>query len=178
MIDSIFPRYILQEQIFIYACWSIVIFFLRKTEFISILDIPIIWLTRIVGIVYLLEVPVIVLSDWFSEDYIQYAFVNRFTGPYWFPAVFLLLVYWFSTQSLWFAYFQKARYWRLTFGLLVLLATFFSDIFTILNTWGYSFSSWTMQYQAPFLHIQSIAAFCLITGAGYFIIRKKCLGSS
>ncbi|CAH0163496.1 hypothetical protein SRABI27_00829 [Pedobacter sp. Bi27] len=57
MIDSVLPRYILQEQMFIYACWSIVIFFFRKTEFISILDISIIWLIRIVGIVFFFAIP-------------------------------------------------------------------------------------------------------------------------
>ncbi|CAH0162934.1 MULTISPECIES: hypothetical protein [unclassified Pedobacter] len=175
MIDSVLPRYILQEQMFIYACWSIVIFFFRKTEFISILDISIIWLIRIVGIVFFLQFPVIFCADWLSGDHVQYAFINRFTGPYWFPAVFPLFVYLFSTQSLWFIYFQKARYWRLIFGLLILASTFTNDI--ILWISGFqrdSFaSSWRIAYQLSFLHIESFVVFAFITGFGYLMLREK-----
>lgn len=175
MIDSILPRYILQEQMFIYACWNIVIFFFRKTEFISILDISIIWLIRIVGVVYFLEFPVIVLSDWFTGDHVQYAFVNRFTGPYWFLAVFPLLVYLFSTQSLWLAYFQKARYWRLSFGLLILASTFINDIMLWISGFQRDAfaSSWRIAYQLPFLHIESFIIFGLVTGFGYLMLREK-----
>jgi hypothetical protein len=174
MIDSILPRYLLQEQMFIYACWSIVIFFFRKTEFINILDTSIIWLIRIVGVVYFLQFPVIFCADWLSGDYVQYEFVNRFTGPYWFPVVFPLLVYLFSTQSLWFIYFQKSRYWRLVFGLLILVSAFINDI--ILWISGFqkdSVSSWRMLYESSFLHINSLIVFVLITGFGYLMLRKK-----
>jgi hypothetical protein len=175
MLSSILPHYILQEQMFIYACWSIGIFFFRKTEFISILDISIIWLIRIVGIVYFLEVPVIVLSDWFSGDQVQYGFVNRFTGPYWFPAVFPLLVYLFSTQSLWFTYFRKAGYWRLTFGILILTTTFINDVIMWIS--GFQRDcvspSWRITYQLPFLHIESFIIFGLVTGFGYLMLSEK-----
>jgi hypothetical protein len=174
MIDFILPRYILQEQMFIYACWSIVILFFRKTEFISVLDVSIIWLIRIVGIVFFLQFPIIFCADWLSGDYVQYAFVNRFTGPYWFPAVFPLLVYLFSTQSLWFVYFKKARYWRLTFGLLILASAFINDIILWISSFPRgSVSSWRIGYQLSFLHIESFIVFALITGFGYLMLREK-----
>lgn len=175
MIDFILPPYVLQEQILIYACWSIVIFFFRKTKFISILDIPIIWLIRIVGIVYFLQFPIIFCVDWLGGDYVQYDFVNRFTGPYWFTAVFPLLVYLFSTQSLWFVYFQKARYWRLTFGLLILTATFINDIIIWISSFQRDCfsSSWKIVYQLPFLHIESFIIFALVAGFGYLMLREK-----
>ncbi|MDQ0967528.1 hypothetical protein QFZ20_002931 [Flavobacterium sp. W4I14] len=175
MIDSILPRYILQEHMFIYACWSIVIVFIRKTEFISQYDRSVIWLIRVVGIMYFLQFPVIFCADWLSGDHVRYAFVNRFTGPYWFLAVFPLLVYLFSTQSLWFIYFRKARYWRLTFGLLILSATFINDI--ILWISGFqrdSFaSSWGILYESSFLRVNSLIVFVLITGFGYLMLREK-----
>ncbi|TCD29042.1 hypothetical protein EZ456_02460 [Pedobacter psychrodurus] len=169
------PSYILQEQMLIYACWSVGLFFFRKTEFISKFDISIIWLIRVVGIVYFLEIPVILLSDWFSGNYVQYALVNRFTGPYWFPAVFSLLVYLSSTQSLWLVYFQKARYWRLSFGLLILTITFISNIILWLSGLQRDCvsPSWRISYQLPLLHIESIIVFGLITGSGYLILREK-----
>lgn len=174
MIDSILPRYILQEQMFIYACWSIVIFFFRKNKFIGQFDRSVIWLIRVVGIIYFLQFPVIFCADWLSGDYVQYEFVNRFTGPYWFPAVFPLLVYLLSTQSLWFTYFQKSRYWRLAFGLLLLSSTFISDIMLwISGLQKDSVSSWRMAYESSFLHINSLIVFVLITGFGYLLLRKK-----
>jgi hypothetical protein len=122
-----------------------------------------------------LQFPVIFCADWLSGDYVQYAFINRFTGPYWFPAVLPLLVYLLSTQSLWFIYFQKSRYWRLAFGLLILAATFINDVIMWISGFQRdSFSSsWRMAYQLPVLHIESFIVFALITGFGCLMLKKK-----
>lgn len=165
------PCYLLQELILLYACWSIAIFFFTRTKFIDQLDMVIVWLIRIVGIVYLLQLPVNMIYG----DQDAYAWINRYTGPYCLTAVFPLLVYSSATQSLWWGYFRNAKYWRLTFGVLLLIATFFNVIVILLSSLsgtGVS-GSWTMAYQSSFLHIQSMILFSFIAGIGYFIIREK-----
>ncbi|MGM9477377.1 hypothetical protein ACS5PU_13135 [Pedobacter sp. GSP4] len=166
---------LLQEQMLIYACWSIGICFLVKTKFIGELDKVIVWLTRIVGIAYFLQFPVTVLIDWLSSNELRYAIINRYTGPYWFTAVLPMLIYLMATQGLWWGYFRKAKYWRLLFCLIILLLGLTDQIMV----WMLSFqrdyipSSWAMRYQAPFLHLESIIFFCVTIGIMYFIIREK-----
>jgi hypothetical protein len=84
-------------------------------------------------------------------------------------------VYLFSTQGLWFTYFQKARYWRLTFGVLILTATFINDVIMWIS--GFQKDcvspSWRITYQLPFLHIESFIIFGLVTGVGYLMLSEK-----
>lgn len=165
------PPYLLQELILLYAYWSMGTFFFAKTQFIDQLDLVIIWLVRVVGIFYLLQLPVNIIFG--SQE--TYVWVNRYTGPYWFTAVFPLLVYLFATQGLWWGYFRKAKYWRLFFCFLILLLGLTDQIMV----WMLSFqrdyipAGWAMIYHTPFLHLESIIFFCIISAVGYFIIREK-----
>lgn len=175
MNSPLIPPYLLHEQILIYACWSIGMLFLSKTKFINRLDVVIIWFVRIVGIVYFMEFPIMILADLFSNEYEQYVWINRYTGPYWFTAVMPLLVYALATQSLWWDYFRKAKYWRLILSVIILILAAADHIMV----WLISFqrdevaSSWAMRYQTTFLHISSIIVFCCITGVGSFIVRAR-----
>lgn len=170
------PCYLLQELILLYACWSIAIFFFTRTKFIGQLDMVIVWLIRIVGIVYLLQLPVNMIYG----DQDAYAWINRYTGPYWLTAVFPLLVYISATQSLWWGYFRNAKYWRLFFCLIILLLGLADQIMVWMLNFqrDYISSGRTMIYHTPFLHLESIIFFCIISGIGYFIIREKQLDAN
>ena len=134
MFNSILPHHILHELILIYACWSIGIFFFRKTEWIIKADIAVTWLIRIVGIAYFLQFPIIFIPAWFSgSEYESYAFVGKGSELFLLRILFFLLVYLFSTQSLWFSYFRKTRLWRLTFGLLILIANLINEILLLFS---------------------------------------------
>ncbi len=180
MFNSILPHHILHELILIYACWSIGIFFFRKTEWIIKADIAVTWLIRIVGIAYFLQLAIIIIPEllsgfWSGAEYVSYTFVNHGFGPLWLQILFFLLVYLFSTQSLWFSYFRKTRLWRLTFGLLILIANLINEILLLFSGLERHeiLSSWAVSLQSSPLHLESVIVFCLVIGVGYFMARKK-----
>ncbi|MBO9672977.1 MAG: hypothetical protein J7577_06010 [Sphingobacteriaceae bacterium] len=171
MESGLMPSYLLPELMLIYACWSIVIFFLSRTKFINQSDMVAVWLIRIVGIVYLLYFLVEIIFG----GQASLVWINRYAGPYWLAAVFPVLMCFLATQSLWMARFRFSKYWRLVFGLLLVIGTFFNDILVWFNDLqsNHHSSPWCMLYQSPFLHIQSIIVFSLVIGVGYFILNKK-----
>jgi hypothetical protein len=176
MFNNILPYHILHELILIYACWSIVIFFFKKTEFFNKADVAVTWLIRIVGIAYFLQFPVIFITEWLSgTEYTSYVFLGYDFKLFWFKILFFLLIYLFSTQSLWFVYFRKARFWRLAFGLLIFTASLINEILLLFSGLEKDeiFSSWAVSLQPTPLHIESVVVFCLVIGLGYFITRKN-----
>jgi len=104
-----------------------------------------------------------------------YAWINRYTGPYWYTGVFPVFVYLLATQSLWVARFRFSKYWRLAFGVLLVITTFFDKILVwfsgLQNSRDSVFRG--MIYQSPLLHMQSIVIYSLIVGVGYCIMREK-----
>jgi hypothetical protein len=175
MLNSFLPYRILHELILIYACWSIGFFFFRKNEFICKADVAVTWLIRIVGIAYFLQFPLILILGWLSgSEYESYAFIGHNFSLFLFEILFFLLVYLFSTQSLWFVYFRKARFWRLAFGLLILTANLINELLLLFSGLGKDIilSSWAVSLQSSPLHIESVVVFCLVIGLGYFITRK------
>ncbi len=167
-------------QLFGFACWNVLMLFIRKTLFLARLDNVIMVLTMSIGVLSLLLDVYTLARDYFSSsEYNQYSITSVMLS-YWHYLLWKTIVVVLASQSLWFRYVRNSTWLRLIASLLIFFFLFFEKVVILVTSLhrDYLPFGWETTQSLLSSYLQLFISFVSLTAIGYLLRLYKIIDNN
>lgn len=168
---------LISAQLLGFGFWCIYYCIQPNNDFVSQFDKVVTLITRIAGILFIIQFFVVFLKSFFSaSDYEQYAYANRPFGPYWLSFWLMLLTPILCTQLLWIKTLRNMLYVRLAIGIVLIGILSFEKLIILLTSAHRDFIPSSVQkaliYETLLNYLYLLIIFMALNSITYFAVQR------
>ncbi|TKC12793.1 hypothetical protein FA048_04020 [Pedobacter polaris] len=168
---------LISAQLIGFGLWCIYYCIRIGNSFVNRFDIVVTFITRIVGILFILQIVFTLLNGFFSaSEYEQFALANRGFGPYWLEFWLMFLIPLLCTQLLWIRKLRSMRYARLAMGLFLIGIQSIEKLIILIASSQRDFIPGSVQnafvYEMASNNIYLLLIFFVFNFIAYLIVRQ------